>query len=147
DHNTGAARDAGRDTIRLLMTTISRRAFLSGLGAIPIADRGLRIADSGSSLGPSLNGQSTVANQSAVRNPQSAMPRLPFNVSVLTDEISQDVGRACEVASKEFGLAWVDLREMHGKNIMKWDAADIAEVRKVLQRFSLRVACLASPIY
>src|SRR5207248_3660020 len=41
----------------------------------------------------------------------------------------------------------VDLREMHGKNLMKWDAAEIAEVRTILQRFSLRVACLASPIY
>ena len=33
-----------------------------------------------------------------------------FNVSVLSDEISQDLGRALEVASKEFGLGYVDLR-------------------------------------
>ena len=34
-----------------------------------------------------------------------------FNVSVLTDEISQDLGHALEVASKEFGLGYVGVRE------------------------------------
>ena len=70
-----------------------------------------------------------------------------FHVSILSDEISQDFGRACEVASREFGLGFVDLREANGKNIMKWDAAQIAEVRQILERFQLRVACIASPVY
>jgi len=76
---------------------------------------------------------------------RAAMPA--FNVSVLTDEISQDFGHACEVASKEFGMGFVDLREAAGKNLMKWDAAQIADARKVLERFKLRVACLATPIF
>ena len=71
----------------------------------------------------------------------------PFNLSILTDEISQDFGRACEVASREFGMGYVDLRESGGKNIMNWDAAQIAEARRVLERFTLRVACIASPIF
>ena len=70
-----------------------------------------------------------------------------FNVSVLTDEISQDFGHACEVASKEFGMGFVDLREAGGKNLMKWDAAQVADVQRVLERFKLRVACLATPIF
>jgi sugar phosphate isomerase/epimerase len=70
-----------------------------------------------------------------------------FKLSVLTDEISQDFGHACEVASREFGMGHVDLREAGGKNIMKWDAAQIADARKVLERFNLRVACIASPIF
>ena len=69
-----------------------------------------------------------------------AVPRLPFHLSVLTDEISDDFGRACEVAAREFGLQWVELRAMHGKNIMKWDAADIVEARKILQRYQLHVS-------
>ena len=68
-------------------------------------------------------------------------------MSVLTDEISQDFGHACEVASGEFGLGWVELRAMHNKNIMSWDANDIAEVRKVLDRFKLRVSEIASPVF
>src|SRR6266446_7620358 len=70
-----------------------------------------------------------------------------FNVSVLTDEISQDLGRALEVASKEFGFCYVDLREAGEKNIMKWDSKDVAEARRLLERNQLRVACIASPIF
>lgn len=66
---------------------------------------------------------------------------------MLTDEISQDFGHACEVASRDFGMGFVDLREVDGENLMKWDAARIAEVRKTLERFKLRVACLATPIF
>lgn len=71
----------------------------------------------------------------------------PFHLSVLTDEISQDFGHACEVASRDFGMGFVDLREAAGKNLMNWDAAQIADVRKVLQRAGLKVACLATPIF
>ena len=68
---------------------------------------------------------------------------MSFNVSVLSDEISQDLGRALEVASKEFGLGYVDLREVNKKNIMNWDAKDVAEARRLLDRFQVRVACIA----
>ena len=81
----------------------------------------------------------------------SAWPRAVaaagFQLSVLTDEISQDIGRACEVASREFGLGLVDLREADGKNLMNWDAAQVADVRRLLDRFNLRVACLATPVF
>ena len=70
-------------------------------------------------------------------------PSMSFNVSVLSDEISQDLGRALEVASKEFGLGYVDLREVNKKNIMNWDAKDVAEARRLLDRFQVRVACIA----
>jgi len=33
-----------------------------------------------------------------------------FKLSIITDEISQDFGHALEVATKEFGLAHVELR-------------------------------------
>src|SRR5947199_9807717 len=70
-----------------------------------------------------------------------------FTLSVLTDEISQDFGHACEVAAREFGLGYVELRAMHNKNVMTWDAHDIAEARKVLEQFQLRVSEIASPIF
>jgi L-ribulose-5-phosphate 3-epimerase len=70
-----------------------------------------------------------------------------FTLSVLTDEISQDFGHACEVAAREFGLSYVELRAMHGKNIMSWDANDVAEARSVLERFKLRVSEMASPVF
>ena len=98
---------------------ISRRAVLAGLGAAAASSAWLK----------------------------SAVSAAPFNLSILTDEISQDFGHACEVASREFGMGLVDLREAGGKNIMNWDAAQIAETRRVLDKFNLRVACIASPIF
>src|SRR5262249_36628611 len=37
--------------------------------------------------------------------------------------------------------------EMNGKNIMKWDAAQIAEAQRLLERYKVQVACIASPVY
>jgi sugar phosphate isomerase/epimerase len=97
---------------------ISRRTVLAGLGAAAVA-RGAWLRAAPASL----------------------------QLSILTDEISQDFGHACEVASRDFGMGLVDLREAGGKNLMNWDAAQIAEVRKIVDRFNLRVACLATPIF
>ena len=36
----------------------------------------------------------------------------PFRVAVINDEISQDFGHSCEVASREFGMSWIELRGM-----------------------------------
>ena len=33
----------------------------------------------------------------------------PFGISVISDEITQDFGKACEIASKEFGMDWIEL--------------------------------------
>jgi len=70
-----------------------------------------------------------------------------FKLSVITDEISQDFGHACEVAAREFGLGWVELRAMHNKNIINWDAKDIAEAKSIVQKFNLQVSELASPVF
>src|SRR5437773_11643799 len=71
----------------------------------------------------------------------------PFPLSVLTDEISPDLGHACEIAAREFGLGYVELRAAHGKNIMQWDANDVAEARGILQRLHRKVSELASPVF
>ena len=53
----------------------------------------------------------------------------PFRVSVINDEISQDFGHACEVASREFGMDWIELRGMWKKNIVNLDEKEVAEAR------------------
>lgn len=70
-----------------------------------------------------------------------------FKLSVITDEITQDFGHAVEVAAKEFGLGYVELRELWGKNLMKLDAKEVAEARSLLERSRLRVSSIASPIF
>lgn len=101
------------------MPSISRRAFVAGMGA----------------------------TAALAMRPLSAADTDAFKVSVLSDEISQDFGRALEVAAKEFGLGYVDLREINKKNIMSWDAKELAEARRLLEKFHVRVACIASPVF
>jgi sugar phosphate isomerase/epimerase len=71
----------------------------------------------------------------------------PFNISVINDELGQDFGRACEVISGEFGLEWIELRGMWNKNILKLDATEVAEARRILEKYKLRVTDIASPLF
>jgi L-ribulose-5-phosphate 3-epimerase len=71
----------------------------------------------------------------------------PFHVSVINDEISQDFGRACEVASREFGMGWIELRSMWKKNIVGLDEKEVAEARRILEKYQLKVTDIASPLF
>ena len=71
----------------------------------------------------------------------------PFRVSVINDEISQDFGRSCEVAAREFGMRWIELRGMWRKNIVNLDAKEIAEAQRILKKYELRVTDIASPLF
>jgi sugar phosphate isomerase/epimerase len=103
------------------MSSLSRRHFLAGVGAMAAGASG------------------------GVRLRAAAPPA--FRLSVLTDEISQDFAHACEVAANAFGCSHVELRAMHDKNVMQWDQHDVAEALSVLQRFKLEVSEIASPIF
>jgi sugar phosphate isomerase/epimerase len=71
----------------------------------------------------------------------------PFRIAVINDEITQDFGRACEVASKEFGMEWMELLGMWNKNLLKLDAQEIGEARRILEKYQLRVTDIASPLF
>ncbi len=71
----------------------------------------------------------------------------PFRVAVINDELGQDFGRACEIASQEFGMDWIELRGMWNKNLLKLDAKEIEEARRILEKFKLRVTDIASPLF
>jgi L-ribulose-5-phosphate 3-epimerase len=73
--------------------------------------------------------------------------RSQFRLAVINDEISQDFGRACEVVAREFGLGWIELRGAWDKNIMKFDAKEVAEARRILERYQLRVTDICSPLF
>jgi len=71
----------------------------------------------------------------------------PFRIAVINDEMGQDFGRACEVAAQEFGMEWIELRGMWNKNILNLDAKEIAEARRILEKYKLRVTDIASPLF
>ena len=71
----------------------------------------------------------------------------PFRVSVINDEISQDFGHACDVASREFGMRWIELRGMWKKNIVNLDEKEVSEARRILEKYQLKVTDIASPLF
>lgn len=112
-----------------LPTYISRRQFLSTAAAVAAAPFVLRFE----SLASSMNA-ARIANS-------------PFRISVINDEISQDFGRVCEIAAQDFGMQWIELRGMWNKNIVNLDAKQIAEAKRILAKYSLRVTDIASPLF
>lgn len=71
----------------------------------------------------------------------------PFRIAVINDEVSQDLGRSCEVIAKEFGLEWIELRGMWNKNLLHLDSKEVGEARRILEKYKLRVTDIASPLF
>ena len=95
-----------------------------------------------------LRGMAAVAGAQFVSG-LSAAPgsSSPFRISVINDEITQDFGHACEIASREFGMGWIELRSMWKKNIVSLDENEIAETRRILGKYQLKVTDIASPLF
>jgi sugar phosphate isomerase/epimerase len=66
---------------------------------------------------------------------------------VINDEISQDFGRACEVAAREFGMEWIELRGMWNKNVVNLNADEIVRAQRILEKHQLKVTDIASPLF
>ena len=79
--------------------------------------------------------------------PSRADTGSPFRVSVINDEISQDFGHACEIATREFAMNWIELRGMWKKNIVNLDETEVAEARRILEKYQLKVTDIASPLF
>src|ERR1039458_3776593 len=73
--------------------------------------------------------------------------RSPFRISVINDEISQDFDRACSVVAHDFGLSWIELRSMWGKNVTELSTTQIGDAQKMLAKYHLRVTDIASPLF
>jgi L-ribulose-5-phosphate 3-epimerase len=125
---------------------MGRREFLTGLGvataaaAASLPSHALTMAMQPRGLVDAFIGDQQKTTQAQAQSS-------PFRVSVINDEISQDFGRACEVASREFGMQWIELRGMWNKNILNLDAKEVAEARRILEKYQLRVTDIASPLF
>jgi L-ribulose-5-phosphate 3-epimerase len=105
----------------------ARREFLAGMVAMTAAKTASRFS-------PASRFNPAGANSS-------------FRISVINDEIAQDFGHACEVASREFGMGWIELRSMWKKNIVSLDEKEVAEARRILEKYQLKVTDIASPLF
>ena len=95
-------------------------------------------------------GRSSFAIATSAVYPQlgrSQASNSPFRISVINDEISQDFDHVCSVVAHEFGLGWIELRSMWGKNTMDLSDAQIEEAKKILAKYNLQVTDIASPLF
>jgi len=112
----------------------ARRKFLGGLGAA-----------AATAAAASLPGRGLLKAQEKTAQAQAITS--PFRVAVINDEISQDFGHACEIATHEFGMQWIELRGMWNKNILNLNANEVAEARRIVEKYGLRVTDIASPLF
>jgi sugar phosphate isomerase/epimerase len=71
----------------------------------------------------------------------------PFKLALINDEITQDFEKACQIASVDFGLSWIELRSMWNKNVTELNAKEVEDARKILDEHKLRVTDIASPLF
>lgn len=83
------------------------------------------------------------------RDHTSAGPRWKcrFELSVITDEISQDFGHCLEVAANEFGLGFVEIRTLWKKNVVRLEPKELEEARRLLDKYQLKVTDIAAPLF
>jgi sugar phosphate isomerase/epimerase len=91
----------------------------------------------------------SVASVMTIAYPGSALGALKsqFKIAVINDEISADFDHACYVVSREFGLQWIELRSMWGKNLMDLTSDQLDEAQKILAKYGLQVTDIASPLF
>ena len=62
-------------------------------------------------------------------------------------DLTRTSAAPAEIATKDFGLHWIELRSMWNKNITDLDAKEIAESKRILEKYQLRVTDIASPLF
>lgn len=104
--------------------SVARREFLAGVGAAGVLAAVERVAGAAERLA-----------------------ECPFRLAVINDEISPDFEHACAVAAGDFGLQWIELRSLWGKNVVDLTAEEVDRARGILARHKLRVTDIGSPLF
>jgi sugar phosphate isomerase/epimerase len=110
----------------------TRRSLLAGLG----------LAGLGAAMPPLVRKAAASSTIAAAE-----MDTCPFRLAVINDEITQDFEKACQIASADFGLHWIELRSMWNKNVTELDSKQVEHARKILEEHKLRVTDIASPLF
>ncbi len=67
-----------------------------------------------------------------------------MHLSIVTDEITQDIAHALQVC-QDLNVDTVELRGVHGKNIVFHESESLQEIRALLRQKGMRVCAIASP--
>jgi sugar phosphate isomerase/epimerase len=67
-------------------------------------------------------------------------------LGIITDEITQDLAQALDFIAS-YSLAYCELRELWGKNIMNLSPAELDRARQLVEKHHLQVSEIASPLF
>ncbi len=70
-----------------------------------------------------------------------AAPLEFFNLGIISDEVSADLEAGCRFV-REFGLRWVELRNVWGKSVTDIDEQTAREAKKIIDGYGLRVSVI-----
>jgi L-ribulose-5-phosphate 3-epimerase len=110
----------------------TRRTMLAGIGLA-----GLQ------AMLPPLIRRASAASGAA----ETVAAACPFRLAVINDEITQDFEKACQIASGDFGLHWIELRSLWNKNVTALNAKEVEDARKIIDEHKLQVTDIASPLF
>jgi sugar phosphate isomerase/epimerase len=69
-----------------------------------------------------------------------------MQLAVITDEISDDLGHALDVAS-EYGVRGVELRQVWGKHVLDLNDEERSKAREIIAQHNMVVVGIATPFY
>jgi sugar phosphate isomerase/epimerase len=111
--------------------TYTRRSILKSLGMAGIGAGFASVAGKVRALGEKAETKSAC----------------PFRLAVINDEITQDFEKACSIVANDFGLSWIEVRSMWGKNVTDLNDKQLQDAKKILQQHKLRVTDIGSPLF
>lgn len=68
-----------------------------------------------------------------------------FLISAFADEYSENFAEQCK-AMNDFGINYIEIRGVNGKNVSVLTSGEVAEAKKVLNDHNLKVSSIGSPI-
>ncbi len=107
------------------MMNMDRRAFLASMGVLS---------------GPVWCAARATASETAVP------PLSRFKLGAISDGFSQDFEEALKIM-KRYGLSWVEVRDVYGIYNTEASAAQIRQIRDLLDRYGFRVSVVDSALY
>src|SRR5258708_39407269 len=76
----------------------------------------------------------------------SAAELKKFKLGVISDEVSQDLEHSL-LWAKEFGLSWVELRNVWGKYITEFKPDEVKRAQDLLAKHAIKVSVLDTAYY
>ncbi len=71
----------------------------------------------------------------------------PFHLAVINDEISPDLDHAASIVANDFGMHYIELRTIAGKALQAMSTDEIADAKKILAKYNLKVTDMGSPLF